>query len=181
MARIERAAATAGFDAACDPRVGALLRTLARSVGDGRILELGTGPGTSTAWILDGMTAGATLTTIDQDPNLVEIARDVLGDDPRIVFHVGDGSSLLRALAGRQQFDLVFADTWPGKYWDLDLALGLVARGGVYVVDDMLPQPNWPEGHAAEVAQLLDSLDEHPDLFITRMAWSTGVVLAARR
>jgi predicted O-methyltransferase YrrM len=160
--------------------VGALLRTLARSVGDGRVLELGTGPGTSTAWIIDGMTAGATLTTVELDPAIADVARSVLGDDPRISFRVGDGSSLLREFVD-VSFDLIFADTWPGKYWDLDLALDLLAPGGVYVVDDMLPQPNWPDDHAEKVTNLLQVLDEHPELIVTRMAWSTGVVMASRR
>jgi predicted O-methyltransferase YrrM len=53
-------------------------------------------------------------------------------------------------------FDLVFADTWPGKYTNLTEALGLVAVGGLYVIDDMLPQPNWPEGHPAKVTTLVD-------------------------
>lgn len=180
VARIAQKAAEAGFDAACDAKVGALLRTLARSAGLGRILELGTGPGTSTAWILDGMTADATLITIDLDPDVVQIARDALGDDPRVSFRVGDGSSLLAEVAGHGPFDLIFADTWPGKYWDLDAALGLLAQGGFYVIDDMLPQPNWPDGHAAKVTELLDLLDERTDLSVTRMAWSTGIVLAAR-
>lgn len=180
VVRIEQAASEAGFDAACDARVGALLRTLARSAGDGRFLELGTGPGTSAAWIVDGMTAGATLTTVELDPDTAQIARSVLGDDSRVDFRIGDGSSLLREFAG-VSFDLIFADTWPGKYWDLDLALGLLAPRGVYVVDDLLPQPNWPDEHAGKVTKLLETLDHHPELIVTRMAWSTGVVVASRR
>ncbi|MCB0994077.1 MAG: class I SAM-dependent methyltransferase [Acidimicrobiales bacterium] len=180
LALIEERARAHGFDAMCDAGVGALLRTLARSLIGGRALELGTGPGTSTAWILDGMAHEATLLTIDEDAAVVGLARSVLGGDDRVTFCVGDGSQLLRELAGGTPFGLVFADTWPGKYWDLDLALNLVAPGGFYVIDDMLPQPNWPDGHASKVAELLDLLDARTDLTLTRMNWSSGVVLAVR-
>ncbi len=44
-----------GFDMASDPRTGALLRTLAASKPKGRFLELGTGTGMATAWLLGGM------------------------------------------------------------------------------------------------------------------------------
>ena len=180
LAAVQRGAAEAGFDAACDERVGSLLRSLARSLGDARLLELGTGPGTSTAWLLDGMSPGATLLTIDDDPAVIRIAQEVLGSDPRVTFEIGDGAELLGRLAGGRGFDLVFADTWPGKYRDLGLALDLVAPGGFYVVDDLLPQPNWPDGHGDAVVELLAALDSRSDLTVTRMAWATGVVVAVR-
>jgi len=42
----------------------------------------------------------------------------------------------------------VFADALAGKYDGLSEALCVVKAGGFYVIDDMLPQPNWPDGHA---------------------------------
>ncbi len=52
---IERETAAVGFNMGGEPRTGALLRTLAASKPGGAMLELGTGTGLSTAWILDGM------------------------------------------------------------------------------------------------------------------------------
>ncbi|MEV6503507.1 hypothetical protein [Streptomyces prunicolor] len=34
-------------------------------------------------------------------------------------------------------FDLVFADTWPGKFTYLERALDLVAPGGTYLIEVM--------------------------------------------
>jgi hypothetical protein len=31
----------------------------------------------------------------------------------------------------------------------------MLKPGGLYVIDDMLPQPNWPEGHAAKAEVLI--------------------------
>ena len=60
-------AAQCGFDQSCTPETGALLRTLAASKPKGRLLNLGTGFGVSSAWILDGMSDDAELWTVDID------------------------------------------------------------------------------------------------------------------
>jgi predicted O-methyltransferase YrrM len=52
---------------ASEPLVGALLRSLAASKPGGRFLELGTGTGVATAWLLDGMDDRATLVSVDND------------------------------------------------------------------------------------------------------------------
>ena len=43
------------FPMPSEPRTGAMLRVLAASKPRGRLLELGTGTGLCTAWLLDGM------------------------------------------------------------------------------------------------------------------------------
>jgi hypothetical protein len=32
-------------------------------------------------------------------------------------------------------------------------------RAGIYFIDDLLPQPNWPEGHAPRVPALIEDLE----------------------
>src|SRR5438067_1197333 len=56
-----------GFTMASEPRTGSLLRTLAASKPGGRFLELGTGTGVGTAWLLDGMDATSCLESVDTD------------------------------------------------------------------------------------------------------------------
>ena len=60
--------AALGFNMASDARVGALLAVLASSKPGGRFLELGTGTGHGTAWMLSGMDAASTLDTVDTTP-----------------------------------------------------------------------------------------------------------------
>ena len=171
-----------GFGMPSDSRAGSLLRTLAAAKPNGSFLELGTGTGISTAWILDGMDRASKLVTVDTDDEVVAVARKNLGGDPRVEFVVGDGGAhLRRLLADGKRFDFVFADAWPGKYTHLDEALQLVCLGGLYIVDDMLPQPNWPDGHSMKVAALLTNLSSRPDFRVTRLKWSSGLVVAVRR
>lgn len=169
-----------GFTMASEPRTGSLLRTLARTKPGGSLLELGTGTGIATAWLADGMDARSRLVGVERDHALVSVARANLGHDPRIALREEDAAEFLGAVGG-ERFDLIFADTWAGKYTHLDEALGLLAAGGLYVIDDMLPQPNWPDGHDAKARALVETLDARPDLSVTKLDWASGVILAAKR
>src|ERR1035437_9927970 len=98
---------------------GALLQVLAAAKPGGRLLELGTGTGIATAWLLSGMDDAATLTSVDTDPRVQAVARECLGHDPRLTLITEDGATFLRrrlALTPPLQFDLIFADAIPGKY-----------------------------------------------------------------
>ena len=55
---IHAATEVLGFQMSSDLRTGVLLRTLAASKAGGKLLELGTGTGIGTSWLLDGMDAG---------------------------------------------------------------------------------------------------------------------------
>jgi predicted O-methyltransferase YrrM len=169
-----------GFDMPSDARAGGLLRMLAASKSGGRLLELGTGTGLATAWLLDGMDAAARLVSIDNDAAVQAPAREVLGGDAQVSFVTGDGLAYIRGLPPAS-LDLIFADAWPGKYEGLEDALALLAPGGLYIGDDMLPQPNWPEGHQARVDNLLARLAADGRLAVQWLDWGTGFVIAARR
>jgi predicted O-methyltransferase YrrM len=180
LSGILRETEAAGSRMASDELTGSLLCTLAASKPKGALLELGTGTGMGTSWLLSGMDASSTLDTVDNDGAVVAIARRHLGRDSRVRFHVADGATFLAGLRDRQ-FDLIFADTWPGKFDHLSDALSLLRPGGLYIVDDLLPQPSWPDGHAPRIPDFLNALERHDDFNVTRLVWSTGLVIATKR
>jgi len=177
---LEQETTTLGFAMASDPQTGCLLKTLAATKPKGTFLELGTGTGISTAWILDGMDRASTLISIDNDEAVTAIARRHLGHDRRVTFHSVDGAVFLATLR-ELTCDFIFADTWPGKYTHLDEALRLLKPGGLYIIDDLLPQPSWPAGHAAKVPLLVSALESRNDLVVTKLRWSTGVIVATKK
>jgi len=177
-ATIQARTAALGFDMPSEADTGALLRTLAASKPGGRLLELGTGTGLATAWLLDGLDASARLISVDVDPVVQDVARETLKDD-RVRFVLAEGLDYLLAQPPGS-FDLIFADAWPGKYEALDQALGLLKRGGLYVIDDMLPQRNWPEGHQTRVDGLMHDLEARPDLTPVTLGWASGLIIAAK-
>ncbi|THF87909.1 SAM-dependent methyltransferase [Deinococcus sp. KSM4-11] len=169
-----------GFDASCDAVTGSLLRTLAASKPRGRILELGTGLGFGTAHLLAGMDTEATLETVELDVTLSAAAQSAVAQDARVTFTVQDGTAWIHAHHG-QKFDLIFADTWPGKFWLLDEALALLGPGGIYVIDDLVPQPNWPDGHQETVDALRANLNTRPDLHCAALDCATGLMICVRK
>jgi predicted O-methyltransferase YrrM len=180
LSAIHTATQATDFSMASEPLTGSLLRTLAASKPGGRFLELGAGTGLSTTWLLDGMDSRSSLTTIDDDPGALSILTENLVSDPRLTVICADGDAFLPSLAG-EEFDLIFADTWPGKYRLLDEALALVRPGGFYIVDDMSPQPNWPDGHAEKAARLIETLERRSDFHLTKLSWASGLILATRK
>jgi predicted O-methyltransferase YrrM len=168
------------FDMASEPRTGALLQMLAASKPCGRLLELGTGTGLATAWLLSGMDAGSSLISVDTDEEVQAVAREALCQDTRLKLVAHDGAAFLWRQP-KKSFDLVFADAVPGKYEALDEALAIVKTGGFYIIDDMMPQPNWPEGHGEKAQALIERLAADERFVMLPMPWSTGIIVLVRK
>jgi predicted O-methyltransferase YrrM len=179
LAAINQDTMALGFKMASDPLTASFLRTLVASKKQGRFLELGTGTGLATAWILSGMDDRSTLITVDHDMAVTQVAQKHLGHDPRLTIKTMDGLEFLKGIQG-QQFDYIFADAMSGKYERLDLALNCVKVGGFYIIDDMLPQENWPPGHAKKVEHLIATLEGLKNFSLTKMGWATGLMALVR-
>lgn len=175
---LEGLALKSGFDQTSQTKTGVLLRTLAASKPRGKLLELGTGAGHSAAWILDGMDTLSTLTSVDKDGSIQKIAQDTI-DDPRVKF-VTQAAGEFMLEEATESYDLIFADAWEGKYSHLDTAIGLLKRGGFYIVDDMLPQPNWPEGQKYKVPLLQQTLPNFANLTLLPLDFGTGYIVAVK-
>ncbi|WP_149240024.1 class I SAM-dependent methyltransferase [Dyadobacter sp. 32] len=176
---IQEATRVSGFTMASDIQTCSLLKTLAASKPAGKFLELGTGTGLSTAWILEGMSQDAKLVSIDNDEVFLQIAQEHLGSDQRLTLVHTDGADWVENNRG-QKYDYIFADTWHGKYLLLDEVLDMLNPGALYIIDDMLPQPNWPEGHDLKALKLIEDLEAREDLVITKQVWATGIIIAVK-
>lgn len=177
--KIEAKSAEIGFTMPSDLYIGSLLKTLVASKPAGHFLELGTGIGLSLSWMIDGMDQESSLISVDNDPKLIQIAREFFGKDERVDLVLEDGEKWIENYDG-SLFDLIFADAWPGKYSHLDEVFALLKMGGIYVIDDMDEQPNWPDGHAEKAASLVEMLEQRDDFHLTKMNWSTGVILMTK-
>lgn len=177
---ITRKSEEIGFTMPSDLYVGSFLKTLIASKPNGRFLEIGTGIGLSLSWMIEGMDADSKLISVDNDPALISIASSYFGDDDRVEVICKDGTDWINEYSGAK-FDLIFADAWPGKYSEIDEVLDLLQVGGFYIIDDMTKQPNWPEGHEDNVIALTAYLEQREDLQLTKMNWSTGLIMAVKK
>ena len=173
-----------------DPLTGDLLATLAASKPGGRLLELGTGVGLGSAWLLSGMDNGARLETVEMNPDLTSIAQEHLGSDERLTVYTEDGLEFLKRAQG-QTYDLIFADTFPGKIDQPELALNLVAPGGFYIVDDLnlawqeRDEIENPDDFILNIWQgqrlVIEVLKARADFIFTELRWSTGLMVCTKQ
>ena len=177
---IEAGSRSLGFSMPSDLQTGALLQTLAASKPKASILEIGTGTGLATAWLLAGMDTRSQLISIDNESSYQAIAHQCLGHDNRLQLVCTDAADWL-VKQDNATFDMIFADAWPGKYSHLDETLSLLKPGGLYVIDDMLPQPNWPVGHDEKATSLVSQLEARTDVQLVKLAWSTGIMLVVKK
>lgn len=134
---VERATALAartGFQRSCSPETGRLLQVLAGQRGHERVAEIGTGCGVGSAWILSALDPDVAFVTVDLDEQRAADAADLLADDANARVLLGDWREVLPEEA---PFDFLFADGGRSKYHEE--VLGLLAPGGMLVLDDLTP------------------------------------------
>ena len=124
------------------PGAGAALRMLAAAVGAKAVVEVGTGAGVGSVWLLRGMRPDGVLTTVDVEPEHQRAARETLTE-------AGVPANRVRLISGRALevlprltdggYDLVFIDADKREYPDyLEQALRLLRPGGLVVFDNAL-------------------------------------------
>jgi predicted O-methyltransferase YrrM len=126
------------------------------------------------------MDSASELTSVEVNSTFQEVAREAFSADQRLALIAEDALAFLKRQPAAS-YDLVFADALAGKYDGLDDALRVVKAGGFYIIDDMLPQPNWPDGHAPKVSALIANLAAHPGFQMIPLAWASGIVVAVRK
>jgi predicted O-methyltransferase YrrM len=179
LEKLENKCKEIGFEMPSDRLAGSLLKTLIASKPTGKFLELGTGIGLSLAWMIAGMDQSSSIISLDNDENLIQIVQNIFHKDARVSLLGENGEQWIQDYSGGK-FDLIFADTWPGKYNSLDEVLDLLKVGGIYVIDDMNEQPNWPEGHDLKAKGLIEKLEQKENFTMCKMNWSTGIILMTR-
>jgi len=121
---------------------GATLRMLASAIRARAVVEVGTGAGVSTLWLLSGMPADGVLTSIDVNVEHQQSARRLftgLGlPSGRVRMIAGDAINVLPRLADGA-YDLVLLDADPLDYLEqFELATVLLRSGGLMVINDAL-------------------------------------------
>ena len=160
----ERIAADAGFTLSCTPEVGRLLALTAAAKPAGVVAESGTGAGVGAAWLHSGLGPEARLVTVERDEKLAHRAAGLFADDPRVSVLTGDW----RLLEPYAPFDVFFCDGG-GKRDDPQAVVDLLAVGGVLVLDDFTPSPDWPPRFGGEVDELRLFFLTHPRLRATEV------------
>jgi predicted O-methyltransferase YrrM len=173
-------ARSAGFGGSCHPAVGTLLAILAAHLRPrARVLELGTGAGVGTGWIVCGVLprTDVQVVTVERDPRLARIAAEQ--DWPAFVdLRVADALTELAVLG---TFDLIFADAPAGKWYGLERTISALNPDGLLVVDDMTPAAWMTAEYRRRQAEVRRQLLTCAALTSVEMRHGSGVMLSVRR
>ncbi len=124
------------------PGTGALLRFVARSLNASHVVEIGTGTGVSTVYLLDGMADDGVLTSID-----IEVENQRAAKETLTAAEIAAGR--FRLIAGRalevlprltdHAYDMVVIDADKSEYsLYFEQALRLLRPGGIIAFDNAL-------------------------------------------
>ncbi len=173
-----------------DEATGSALQVVAAMSGARHAVELGTGTGVSTLWLLRGLHPSGVLTSIDAEPEHHRLARQALAE-------AGVPSGRVRLIAGRALevlprlsdggYDLVLCDASTAEAVDyLPAALRLLRRGGVVLVTGALAggriaDPSAREADVLAARDLARAVREEPRLLPALLPVGPGLLVAVKQ
>lgn len=172
------------------PGAGAALRLLAATAAARAVVEVGTGAGVGSVWLLRGMRPDGVLTTIDVEPEHHRAARETYAE-------AGIPSNRVRLISGRAldvlprltdgAYDMVFCDADKREYPDyLEQALRLLRPGGVVAFDNALwhgrvADPAQRDDETVAIRGLGTTVREDERLVSALLAAGDGLLVAVKR
>lgn len=174
------------------PETGALLEVVAAAAGARRVVEIGTAIGVSTLHLARAVGEGGLVVSFEVDEARHRAAGDYLrraGVIDRVELRLQDAGDGLAALT--PAFDLAFLDGVKNDYpRHLELALPLLRRGGVVLIDNVLlrgtvatgrSDGRWGDDAIAGMREFNTALLGRDDVRATVLPVGDGVAFAVKR
>lgn len=172
------------------PGAARAIELLARAMGARSAVEIGTGAGVSTTYLLRGMAPSGVVTTIDMEPEHHRAAKRTLAAG-------GFAPARARLITGRALdvlprltdggYDIVLIDARKSEYPQyLEHALRLLRSGGLVLIDNALwhgrvPDPAQRDKDTTAVRETLKAVRENEDLTTALLTAGDGLLAAVRR
>jgi predicted O-methyltransferase YrrM len=171
-----------------DPAAGAVLRMLAAACQARAVIELGTGAGVSSLWLLRGMQPQGVLTSVDHDTEHQRLARQSLVEagfgTGRVRLITGEALAVLPRLSDGA-YDLLFCDATRAENGDyLSSALRLLRPGGLVVfagalADGRVADPGARDADTVAMRELGRQVREQERLVPALLPVGSGLLVAA--
>ncbi len=171
------------------PGTGATLRMLAATSAARAVLEVGTGTGVSTQWTLSGMPADGVLTSIDMDPQLHQVAKEILtasqGNLNRVRMIAGRALQVLPRMS-KGAYDMAIIDADPLETPSyIELATPALRRGGILVVPhalwkDSVADPARREADTVALREVVKSLRHNEEWTANLLPVGDGMLVGIK-
>ena len=131
------------------PGTGAYLRHLAQLLSAQSVVEVGTGSGVGSLWLLDGMIASGTLTSIDDEMEHSAIAKIAFAEAeiaaPRFRLITNVVMDVMTKLADRAYDLVVYRHNPEDLTYAITEAHRILRSGGVFVIDNFFGGSKVPD------------------------------------
>ncbi|MCX7882770.1 MAG: class I SAM-dependent methyltransferase [Brevinematales bacterium] len=165
------------------PQMGQFLSFVVSLVSPRRILEIGTGSGYSTLWLLRYLSQGACIVTLERDSRRYREALALLYGYPVEVVC----AEACEFLSGSEEiFDMVFLDAEKRMYPRLlPLVTDHLAQGGLLVVDNLLGKNlhhrrRTPLPSEAALEEFYEAVVSSSCYRVFAFSWEDGILVAQR-
>lgn len=165
------------FQSSCTDEAGRLLAVLAGQIKQGKILEIGTGLGVGSSWILSAIAPSVNFISIDSDSNKIEKVRKTI-NHPQAEFVKGDWKEVISI----GPFQLIFADAAIVKTVEGEQLFDILDIGGLLFMDDFTPEEHWPDEWRGRPDQVREFWLNHENLASTEVYLTpkSSAILATR-
>jgi predicted O-methyltransferase YrrM len=169
---------------------GAYLRQLAHQIKAQSVVEVGTGSGVGSLWLLEGMLSSGTLTSIDDEMEHTSIAKIALSDaeiaQPRFRLITNSVMDVMTKLTDRAYDLVVFRHNPEDLSFAISEAHRILRSGGVFVIDNFfgggkVPDPAQRDPKTIALRDAGKSIKSDTDSWVTSLVpIGDGLLLATK-
>ncbi|CAM5215409.1 tRNA 5-hydroxyuridine methyltransferase [Ureibacillus acetophenoni] len=165
------------FEHSCSDEAGRLLSVLAAQVTQGKILEIGTGFGVGSSWILSVISPNVQLISVDHSKEKIELVSETIRHD-QVEFIHGDWKEVIP----KGPFQFIFADAVAAKTIEGEQLVNALEVGGMLFMDDFTPEEHFPEEWKGKPDLVREFWLNHEDLIATEIYLTpkTAAILATK-
>ncbi|WP_445480658.1 O-methyltransferase [Lysinibacillus irui] len=165
------------FEHSCTDEVGRLLSVLVGQIKTGKILEIGTGFGIGSSWILSAIRPSVHFISVDHSKEKIELVRQNI-HHTQADFVFGDWKDLMKS----GPFHLIFADAAAAKSIEAESLFECLDQGGLLLMDDFTPEEHFPKEWQGKPDTVREFWLNHPQLTATEIyvTPTSSVILATR-
>ncbi|MBX3311463.1 MAG: class I SAM-dependent methyltransferase [Microbacteriaceae bacterium] len=163
------------------PSVGSQIAFITSAISAKSIVEIGTGCGLGTLWLLKGA-PGASVTTVDDEAEYHALTREVLEKLPnqKVRMILGRFSEVLPRL-NEAAYDLVLLHARKSIATDFEYALTLVRQGGVVLIanalnDSAVANPAKRDDMTKQLRSILEETAESQSVIASLIASGDGLL-----
>jgi predicted O-methyltransferase YrrM len=167
------------FTRSCDDKFGRLLAVQAAHLRpNAKVLEIGTGVGVATAWLVSGLGSrtDVDVLSVERDDTLSGAAREYRWPS-YVRIETADTATTLADHS--DTFDLILADASASTLDNVDAIIDASRSGGMLILTrNAVSAPGEPAGF---LTTLLETVLHHDKLVAVDIDWSSGVLIATKR